>query len=113
MSVFEPNSRHLQEFLIFCFHLKKTATEVHRMLSSTYYVAALSERTHRKWFQRFKSSDFDVKDQHGGLKKNIFEDSETCQIQEELAESLGDSKRHFETSQSHRNYLETKKFGSV
>ena len=36
MSVLEPNSRHLRKVLIFCFHLKKTAAEAHRMLSSTY-----------------------------------------------------------------------------
>ena len=35
MSVFESNSRHLREVLIFCFHLKKTAAGAHRMLSAT------------------------------------------------------------------------------
>ena len=45
MSVFEPNSRHLREVLISCFHFKKTAAEVHRLLSSTYVEATLSERT--------------------------------------------------------------------
>ena len=97
MSVFEPNSRKLREFFIFWFYLKKTATEAHRMLSSTYGEAALSERTCRDWFQRFKSSDFDIEDRHGGGKQKIFEDSElqallsedSCQAQEELAESLG------------------------
>ena len=65
------------------------------MLSSIYGEAALSERTCREWFQRFKSGDFDVEDRHGGGKKTIFEDSEfrilyedSCQTQEELAESL-------------------------
>ena len=94
MSVFEPNSRHLWEVLIFCFHLKKTATEAHRMLSSTYGESALSERTYREWFQRFKSGDFDVEDRHGGGKETSFEGSElkalvaedSCQTQEELAE---------------------------
>ena len=62
MLVFMPNSRHLQEVLILCFHLKKTAPEDHRMLLSTYDEAALSERTCREWFQHFKSGDFDVED---------------------------------------------------
>ena len=66
MSVFEPNSRHSWDVLIFYFHLKKTAAKAHRMLSSTYGEAALSERTCREWFQRFKSGDFDVKNRHGG-----------------------------------------------
>ena len=67
------------------------------MLSSTYDEAALSERTSRESFQRFKSGDFDIGDRHGGGKEKVFEDSEleallaedSCQTQEELAESLG------------------------
>ena len=63
------------------------------MLLSTYREAAPSERTCDEFFQRFKSSDFDV---HGGRKEKNFEDSEleallavdSCQMQEELTESL-------------------------
>ena len=97
MSVFEPNSRYLREVSIFCFHLKKTVAEAHQMLLSTYGEAALSERTCRELFRRFKSGDFDVEDRHGDGKQKIFEGSELeallaedwCQTQEELAESLG------------------------
>ena len=32
------------------------------MLSNTYDEAAISERTCREWFQRFKNDDFDVQD---------------------------------------------------
>ena len=71
--------------------------EAHRMLSSTYGQAALTKRMCREWFQCFKSSDFDLKDRHGGEKEKIFEDSElealfaadSCQTHEELAELLG------------------------
>ena len=67
------------------------------MLSSTYGKSALSKRTYREWFQRFKSSDFDVQDRHSGRKEKIFEDSvldasvagDTCQTLEELTKSLG------------------------
>ena len=45
MSVYEPNSRHLREVLIFCFNMKKSTAEAHRMLSNTYGEAAISERT--------------------------------------------------------------------
>ena len=97
MSLFEQKSRQLPKVLIFYFHLKKTVTEAHRMLSSTYGEAALSEITYREWFQRSKSGDFNVEDRHGGGKENIFEDSEleallaedSCRTQEELAKSLG------------------------
>ena len=60
MSVYKPNSRHLQ-VLIFYFNMKKSAAEAHRMLSNTYGEAAISERTCRE-FQRFKNGDFDVQD---------------------------------------------------
>ncbi|KYM98354.1 hypothetical protein ALC62_10940 [Cyphomyrmex costatus] len=43
MSVYEPNSRHLREVLIFCFNMKKSAPEVYRMLSNIYGEAAISE----------------------------------------------------------------------
>ncbi|GFV96123.1 hypothetical protein TNCV_1870831 [Trichonephila clavipes] len=45
--------------------MKKSAAEAHRMLSNTCGEAAISERTCREWFQRFKNGDFDVEDQHG------------------------------------------------
>ena len=60
MLVYEPNSRHLRKVLIFCFNMKKSAAEAHRMFSNTYGKAAISERTCHEWFQRFKNGDFDV-----------------------------------------------------
>ena len=97
MSVFEPNFRHSRKVLIFYFHLKKTAAKAHRVLSAINGEAALSKRTCCKQFQRFKSGDFDVEDWHDGGKMKMFEDSkleallaeDSCQTQEELAESLG------------------------
>ena len=91
------NSRHLREVLIFCFNMKKSAAEAHRTLSNTYSEAAISERTCREWFKRFKNDDFDVKDRHGGGREKVLEDAElealldqdSCQTQEELAGSLG------------------------
>ena len=95
MSVYKPNSRHLREVLIFCFNMKKSAAEAHRMLSNTYGEVAISERTCREWFQRFKNGDFDVEDRHSG-EREIFEDAQlealleqdSCQNQEELTRSL-------------------------
>ena len=76
MSVCEQISRKLREVLIFCYYLKKTAVEAHQILSSNNGEAALSERTCREWFQRFKSGDFDVEDRHSSGKEKISEDSE-------------------------------------
>ena len=122
MSVFDPNSCHLREVLIFCFRLKKTVAETHQMLSSTYGDSLLSERTCREWFQRFTSGDFYVEDRHDGGTKNIFEDLEleallaedTCQTDIELTESLEvDLTSYFETPQNHGNDLEARELGSV
>ena len=76
MSAYVPNSRHLREVLIFCFNMKKSVAEAHRMLSNTYGEAAISERTCQEWFQRFKNGDFDVEDRHGGGREKVFEDAE-------------------------------------
>ncbi|GFV02217.1 mariner Mos1 transposase [Trichonephila clavipes] len=103
MSAYEPKSRHLGEVLIFCFNMKKFVAEAHRMLSNTYGEAAISERTCPEWFQRFKNGDFDVEDQHGGGREKVFKDAElealfdqdSCQTQQELAESLGVTQQAF------------------
>ncbi|GFU00651.1 mariner Mos1 transposase [Trichonephila clavipes] len=56
--------------------MKKSAAAAHRILSNTYGEAAISERTCREWFQRFKNGDFEVEDQHGGGREKVFEDEE-------------------------------------
>ena len=75
----------------------------HQMLSSTYAELALRNITCRESFQRFTSSDFAVEEQHGGRKEKIFEDckleallaEDSCQMQEELAKSLGEIQQAF------------------
>ncbi|GFW27155.1 uncharacterized protein TNCV_93811 [Trichonephila clavipes] len=46
MSACEPNCRHLREVLIFCFNMKKSAAEAHRMLSNTYATRGLLATDH-------------------------------------------------------------------
>jgi len=55
MSSFVPNKCHLQELLIYFFNLKKSADQAHRLLVEAYGEAALSERSCREWFQKFKN----------------------------------------------------------
>ncbi|GFU04964.1 mariner Mos1 transposase [Trichonephila clavipes] len=45
MSAYEPNSRHLREVLIFCFNMKKSVAEAHRMLSNTCGETSIGKRT--------------------------------------------------------------------
>ena len=64
MSSFEPNKRHFRELLIYFFNLKNSAAEAHRLLVEAYGEAALSERSCREWFQKFKNGEFDVEDKN-------------------------------------------------
>jgi len=93
--------RHLRELLIYSFNLKKSATKAHRLLVETYGDAAISERSCHEWLQKFKNSEFDVKDkERSGRPKGLYEDAELealldedwmkkCQTQKELAFTLG------------------------
>ena len=75
MSIFEPNKRNLRELLIYCFSLKKSADEAHRLLVEIYYEAALSERC-CKWFQKFKNGESDIEDKKHGGRPKVYEDAE-------------------------------------
>ncbi|GBP71850.1 Mariner Mos1 transposase [Eumeta japonica] len=94
MSEFEPNKRHLRELLIYFFNFKKSAAETHRLFVKAYNEAALSERTCREWFQKFKNDDFNIedKDRSGRPKKDAeLEDlleEDSSQTQKELALTL-------------------------
>lgn len=76
MSNFLPESDDLRKALIFCFHLKKSAAESHRMLVEAYGDHALSEAICKRWFQRFRDNDFDVLNKERGRPSKKFEDAE-------------------------------------
>ena len=87
MSVYEPNSRHLREVLIFCFNMKKSAAEAHRSQILMVRPLLVKERV----VSGFNASRTVI------LTSKVFEDAElealleqdSCQNQEELARSLG------------------------
>jgi len=62
-----------------------------------YGEAALSERSCREWFQKFKNGEFDAEDKERSERSKVYEDAElealldedSCQTQEELALTLG------------------------
>ena len=108
------------------FHLKKTAFKAHRMLSSTYGEAVLSERTCREWFHRFKTTEIYTLSLHDALpiywKRENFGRFRiggiTCRRLMPKARRIGriigsDLTSHFETPQSHGNDSEARKLGSV
>ena len=122
MSVYEPNSRHLREVLIFCFNMKKFAAEAHRMLSNTYGEAAISERTYREYFNASRTviltskTGIAVEERRFSKMQNwrILE-QDSYQNQEELARSLGVTQQAISKrlKANHGNDSQARKLGAV
>ena len=97
MPNFVPEKVFLRGVLLHYFNIKKTAVESHRILVKVHGEHALAERTCQKWFARFKSGDFGLEDEERPGQPKKFEDEalealldeDSCQTQEELAESFG------------------------
>jgi len=68
----------MREALLFCFNLKKSAAESHRMLVEAYGDNALSETTCRDWFRQFNDDNFDLSDKK---RENQLRKVEDCQSQ--------------------------------
>ena len=72
MSSFEPNKEHLRHVLLFLFSQKKNANKSRRILVETYGENIPTKDACVRWFIRFKSGDFDLKDQkHPGQPKKF------------------------------------------
>jgi len=76
MSNFVPGNYDLRTALIFCYHLKKIAAESHRMLVEAYGEHAFGKSQCFEWFKKFKSGDFDLRNEERGKPSKKFEDSE-------------------------------------
>ncbi len=76
MSTFVPTKQNLRDALLFCFHLKKNASESHLLLAEAYGEHAFTEATCRNWFRLFKDNDFDLTDKHRPGQPKKFEDEE-------------------------------------
>ena len=88
----------MQEASLFCFNLKKSAAESHRMLVETYALSdnALLKTTCRDWFRRFNDdNDLNDKKRENRLRKvedrqlQALLDEDDTQSQKMLAEQLG------------------------
>ena len=97
MSTVVPKKVLLRGILLHYFKMKKTSDESHRILVNVYGDHALAERICQKWFGRFKSGDLGFEDEERPGQPKKYEDAEleelldqdSCQTQEELAETLG------------------------
>ena len=94
MSSFEPNEEHLQHALILFFIQKKSASESHCFLVKMYSNNVPTQDARLLWFRRFKSGNFDLKDnERPGQPKNFKDDQLQAlsnkgdtQTQQEVAE---------------------------
>ena len=66
MSNFVPENYDLRTALMFCYHLKKTAAESHRMLVEAYGEQALGKSQCFEWFKKFRSGNFEVSKEERG-----------------------------------------------
>ena len=74
MSSFVPTNYDLRTALVFCYHLKKTAAESHQMLVEAYGEHARGKTQCFEWFKKFKSGNFDVRNEDRGKPPKKFED---------------------------------------
>ena len=72
MSNFVPGNYDLRTALIFFYHLKKTAAESHRMLVEAYGEHALGKSQCFEWFHKFRSGNFDVRNEERGTWNVIY-----------------------------------------
>ena len=72
MSNFVPGNYDLRTALIFCYHLKKTAAESHRMLVEAYGDHDLGKSQCFEWFKKFRSGNFDVRIEERRTQKVIY-----------------------------------------
>ena len=72
MSNFVPGNYDLRTALIFCYHLKKTAAESHRILVEAYGEHALGKSQCFEWFKKFRNGNFDVRNEGRGTWNVIY-----------------------------------------
>ena len=72
MSNFVPGNYDFRTALIFCYHLKKTAAESHRIPVEAYGEHALGQSQCFEWFKKFKSGNFDVRNEERGTWNVIY-----------------------------------------
>lgn len=58
----EENKEHFRHILLFYFRRGKKAAEAGREICTVYGTDAINEKTCQKWFQRFRSGDFNLED---------------------------------------------------
>lgn len=96
MSIYEPTKEHLRHSMFLLFNLKKTAAKSTILLREAYGDHAPSADTCERWFKRFRTGDYDLKDREREGQPKKFKDAElvnllaqdNTQTQKQLATQL-------------------------
>lgn len=91
------DKQHLRHCMLFCFEMKKNASQATELINSTLGEHTVSYSTVKKWFANFREKKFSLEDDPRPGPAKRFEDEELqslldenpCQTQQELAEQLG------------------------
>ena len=60
------DDRDQRVIMKFLFALKNTAAELYRLMVKVFGKSTVGETTVRRWFQHFKSADYDIEEHRGG-----------------------------------------------
>ena len=61
--MFIPTKEHIRHVLLYEFHKGVNASTAAKSIQNTYGNHTLNERSCRRWFSRFRSGDFNLKDE--------------------------------------------------
>ena len=85
----ENQKEHYRHILLFYFRKRKNASQAHKKLCTVYGDEALKERQCQNWFDKFRSSDFSLKDEKRS--------GRTVEVDDDLIKAIIDSDRHSTT----------------
>ena len=89
------DKKHLRYCILFAFLLKKNATEATATICSALREGAVTHKTYKKWFQRFRNLDFDLSDRERPVQPKKFENEELDQLLEENPTKMEKEFAHF------------------
>lgn len=77
------DKQHLRHCILFCFQMKKNASQATELINSTLGEHSVSHSTVKKWFARFRDENFCLEDDPRPGAEKKFEDEELQSLLDE------------------------------